>query len=97
MEKASGTNLYALYFLNIFGNSQVLQNLMQMKAWCLWLFMCVSVELCCFYVRVKSLSRVHKSQLQEKAKLSCDTQILSAVVLVTTATVCFIKCHMDLN
>ena len=46
---------------------------------------------------VMLLFYVHESQLQEKAKLSCDTQILSAIVLVTTVTACFIKCHMDLN
>ena len=96
MEKASGTNLYALYFFNIFGNSQVLQNLMQMKA-CMVVYVCECWVMLLFYVRVKSLSHVHESQLQEKAKLSCDTQILSAIVLLTTATACFIKCHMDLN
>lgn len=53
MEKASGTNLYALYFFNIFGNSQILQNLMQLKAWCLWLFVCVNVELSCFLMCMK--------------------------------------------
>lgn len=88
MEKASGTSSHALYFFNIFGNSQVLQNVMQLKAWCLWLIMCVNVELCCFFMYMK---------VNYKRKLSCDTQILSAIVLVTTVTACFIKCHMDLN
>ena len=51
---------------------------------------------CVCKCRVMLLSYVHESQLQKKARLSCDTQILSAKVLIT-ATACFIKCHMDLK
>lgn len=32
-----------------------------------------------------------ESQLQKEDKLFCETQTLSTIVLVTTATACFIK------
>lgn len=64
---------------------------MPMKVWGLWLSLCVYV----CWARLPFYAS--KYTLQKEVKLFCGNQILSTIVLVTTAIVYFIMWHMDLN